>query len=65
MDRVAFVALFNETIAAICLDAEKALGRELSPDVIIRMYGGGRSGVDVSPEEFLDRAYINIELFID
>ena len=64
MDKAVFAALFIETVEIICLDAEK-LAIELSPEVIIRMYGGGRSGVDVSPEEFLDRAYINIELFID
>ena len=52
-----------EAIETACKFAEKSLGRKLGRDVVVRMYGDGLGGVDVSPNEFVGRAFISEEVF--
>ena len=57
MNKAAFALAFQDAVESACRSAEKSLGKTLSRDVIVRMYGAGTNGLDISPEEFIDRAY--------
>jgi hypothetical protein len=63
MNKAAFAVAFQDAIEIARRSAEKSLGKTLSRDVIVRMYGAGTNGLDVSPEEFIDRASIGDEVF--
>src|ERR1700761_5112538 len=63
MNKAAFALAFQDAVETACRSAEKSLGRTLGRDIIVRMYGAGTDGLDVSPEEFIDRAYISDDLF--
>jgi len=63
MNKAAFALAFQDAVETACRSAEKSLGKTLSRDVIVRMYGAGTNGLDISPEEFIDRAYISDEIF--
>ena len=62
MNKASFALAVQDAVETACRSAEKALGRTLSRDIIVRMYGAGTDGLDVSPEEFIDRAYISDEV---
>ena len=63
MDKASFFHLFKDAVELAVKAAEKSLGRKLSRDVIVRMYGAGTNGVDMSPRDFINRAYINETTF--
>lgn len=63
MNKAAFALAFRDAVETACRAAEKSLAKTLSRDVIVRMYGAGTNGLDVSPGEFIDRAYISDGLF--
>ena len=63
MNKESFASCFRESLETACSAAEKSLGKKLSRDVIIKMYGAGENGLEVSPAEFLERAYISEESF--
>ncbi|TBD34339.1 hypothetical protein [Rhizobium ruizarguesonis] len=63
MNKTSFARIFQDAVEVACRSTEEALGRTLNRDVIVRMYGAGTNGLDVSSEEFIDRAYINDDVF--
>jgi len=63
MDKAAFALAFQDAVEIACRSAEKSLGRNLSRNVIVRMYGAGVNGLDISPQDFIDRAYISDRSF--
>lgn len=63
MNKTAFALALQDAVETACRSAEKSLGKTLSRDVIVRMYGAGTNDLDVSPEEFIDRAYISDGVF--
>ena len=63
MNKASFALAFQDAIEIACRFAEESLGKPLSRDVTVRMYGASIGGLEVSPSEFIDRAYINDETF--
>lgn len=63
MNKITFIRAFEDAVEIACQFAEKSLNRKLSREVIIKMYGVGTNGLEVSPAEFLDKFYINENLF--
>lgn len=63
MDKVSFAKAFTEAVEVACRSAERLLGRPLSRDVVVRMYGAQVNGLTLSPEDFVHRVYINDDLF--
>ncbi len=63
MDKASYAMAFRDAVETACQIAENALGESLTRDCVVRMYGAGISGRDVSPEEFIDRAYMTDEIF--
>jgi hypothetical protein len=53
MNKAAFALAFQDAVETACRSAEKSLGKTLSRDVIVRMYGAGTDGLDVSPRNLL------------
>jgi hypothetical protein len=63
MNKASFTLLFQDAVEVACGTAEKTLGTMLSRDVIVRMYGAGANGLEISTKDFIDRAYINDKVF--
>ena len=63
MDKAAFTQAFRATVDVSLVDAEKKLGKILDHNVIVRMFGAGVNGEDISAEEFIDRVYIDNQTF--
>jgi len=63
MTKGLFYRAFLDAVETACKVAETLLGRKLDRDIIVRMYGAGVGGIDVSPEVFVDRAYLNKDAF--
>lgn len=59
MNRQEFALAFYEAMERACQAAETSLGGPLSRDVIVRMYGANSDGIEVSPQEFIERTYIS------
>ena len=61
MNEMEFTNAFREVVEKSIHDVEIHLGKALSRDVVIKMYGLDMDGVNMSPEEFIDIVYINDE----
>ena len=61
MNEMEFTNAFREVIEKSINDVEIHLGKALSRDVVIKVYGLDMDGVNMSPEKFIEIVYINGE----
>jgi hypothetical protein len=63
MNKQSFTLAFQDAVDVACRNAEKIVGKKLSRDVVVRLYGAGAQGLEMGAQEFIDRAYISDRLF--
>lgn len=63
MNKLAFAQALQDGVEMASQSAGHDLSGKPGRDVIVRMYGAGASGREVSAQEFIDRTWINDDTF--